>query len=541
MTTGINNNSNIENQAIAPRILASIREQKKSKLPETPSKNCFQSIRDIFFGQKAPPTPKELKELKLEQLRNPNRGQVPKVRPSLAALAKTFNLTSNFFTKEQRNYLQQYERVFLPQKLKEKIGYELIEHMSSSISEGLPTIEKIIDGTPFKFVDGRNLKHPILVHSTTLYSAIHILQDLSRFFSDTPKLSLSLLGEDTNFFHCDRPHRRAGFDFIALGLSVDPARLYSNFQLDTMSPTYNRNSKIEVNGTNDLVHVETHFKMKQVLGLFSAYVQDLQQRVYNDIGHPSTIAKIPSTTFKEPVQLDHYRSAYSDTDRLLRPGQTVRDLKDLSALAKEIIGIRFSDDTAVLRVIGYNIVESQITELVHLAKHREFKTPELKQEILNVKRDLERLYVTHDRIPVNASTIKTIAATFLAIIHCLMFYIYRFSNILKRCIYPYHFNNFNKSQFQRFLGPTELLRKTSSNEHNELEALSHGWDKDRNMRPINVKFLVIKNSTIDKLIERYRGPEAVAKFKSLAFRAEKLGLPILLVDLPEPIEPFSFF
>lgn len=321
-------NGGVEKNNTGKLILASIRKAKQAqkKAEASVPKGFFQRMWECCFGRK---TPEQMRQQKVRELRFPERMRGLRHRPTFQQMINTINISSNFFTKTHKKYIDQLERFHFPQMAKTKISYELIEHFSNGL--GLSSNKRVevqIDGKNYRFLDGTTLNHPIFVHATKMTSAPLILQNQPKFFNDNPKFSISLFENGRTFFHSNDPkqphpgvlddeHLENQDFYVALGLTVDPRTFYRNYPQDVGSPCFNHDPNIQRHGHQTLPHVESHIKMNRLLGLIGAYIQDLHQRVYIDLEHPRAVSPERDEA--------RFLSPYSDTHRIFRLESVLRD------------------------------------------------------------------------------------------------------------------------------------------------------------------------------------------------------------------------
>lgn len=515
--------SSIEDQPIAPRILASIRQQKAQQPPPPAIEKSFlDKIWEFFFGA----TPElSAKAKKLQELRKPSGFQQFKQKPTLAHVLKTINVSNNSFSLDEKKQIEQIERFHFPQAAKARLGYELIEHLSQSVDSALEKKTIHVGGVAIEIVDGQKLCHPIFVHATKMAAMPAILGNLGKFYADNVKLSTSLFETGKRFFHCNDPQPRQPDDvfshdevYAALGLSIDPKNFYRNYPEDVGSPTYNKDPLIATKGGNDLFCVESHVKMNKVLGLMGVYLQDLQQRVYTHLNHPAT--------------------AYSETDRLYRlefeiQGEVPRDLKEEAKRLRENTGHEY----AILQSMNgmyngrvvYNI-RDQIKELVHRASLATFTDESLKKEIREVDQLVSDFYQEHDRLQ------RFYFGGFLTRLELILLIclepLFSLFEGLRKWLVPYHLVNFHFHRMVRFLGPTETLHMTPHYSYNEFEAYSHDWGKEVQARPLKVSSVVISQCALRK-VQASQDPDVMANFVRFAESAKAQNLPILVVSTNE--------
>lgn len=527
------------------QILRSIRENKENekRMMEEKVRQASQGwiawVKSFFYQ---PLSLEEIRKTKLAELRNPRDFAKMRTCPSLQSILNKLNASSNYFSLQQKKYIENLERFYFPQANKTKIGYELLEHLSNRFKEPgtLATHEIHIDGETFEVLDGHDLQHPIFVHATKMATAPLILNNLGKFFGDNVKLSLSLFETGKMFFHSNDPTPPLmGENFIltddfyvALGLSVDPKNFYRNYHEDVGSPTYNRDPNIATKGGNDLVHVESHIKMNKILGLLGTYVHDVLQRCYMEIGHVST--GMEGRDDVEPA-----RVPYSNTDRMYRlereliSGQMVDDDKNeinheydrlIADTRRQRYHLRQHFNGMINGEKLFNI-QDEVAELIHLANTKPLSS-NLGNEIRDLNEIMTHLHRKHDGVWKFLTS--TIGFKIKMLFHYCLGPIYNKIPSLRRLLYPYHLINFAGHRLIRFLGPTELLKETRQFSYNEYEAYSHDLSKESEARPIAVKYIVMSRVAFNQL--QNETAEKRNQFKVLAQTAREKGLPIILVD-----------
>lgn len=523
--------NNIDTTPVATQILKSIRENKAKEAQELEvkvqqaSRSWIGWILSFFFK---PTTLDDIRKAKLAELRNPREFSSMKKLPSIQTILNKLDASSNYFSSNQQKYIENLERFHFPQMGKVKVGYELLEHMSNRLkeSESLPKMKVTIGSETFEVLDGKKLQHPIFVHATRMSTAPLILNNLSKFFNDNIKLSLSLFDSGKMFFHSNDPKPREENPFptsdfyVALGLSVDPKNFYRNYHQDVGSPTYNSDPQIATKGGNDRIHVETHIKMNKILGLLGTYVQDVFQRTYEEIG------------------ADRSKMPYSDTDRIFRlerethwsadpsepkiKQQMVDELARLRGRTGHTYAIRHSLNGMITGEIVFNIM-SEIKELVHLKDTKPI-SPKLKEEIENLHRASDKFWEEHDKLHLFYNSMSFKIKSFLSVCFSPLYSIPTFRKLL----FPYHIANFASHRMIRFLGANELLRETPEYSYNEFEAHSHEASKKLGARPISIKCIAMSRNAFDKL--KNATEEQQNQFKALAKTAREKQLPIVIVD-----------
>lgn len=515
--------SAIEDQPIAPQILASIRQQKAQHCPPPAiEKSLLDKIWEFFFGQ-APELSAKAK--KLQELRKPSGFQQLKQKPTLAHVLKTIDVSNNSFSLAEKKQIEQIERFHFPQAAKARLGYELIEHLSQTVDPALEKKTIHVGGVAIEIVDGQKLRHPIFVHATKMASIPTILGNLGKFYADNVKFSTSLFETGKRFFHCNDPEPDKPDDvfshgdyYAALGVCIDPKNFYRNYPEDVGSPTYNKDPLIATKGGNDLFRVESHVKMNKVLGLMGVYVQDLQQRVYKHLNHPT--------------------SAYSETDRLYRlEFDRQKDVDEESQTEETNLRVTTGHASSILQTMNgmyngsvlYNI-RDQIKELVHRSSLATFTDELLKKEIREVDQLVTDFYNEHDRLQqfYFGGFFKRLEFMLLILIGPL----FSLFDSLRKWFLPYHLANFHYHRMVRFLGPTEALHMTSHFSYNEFEAYSHDWGREMGARPLKVSSVVISQSALRK-VQASQEADVIANFVRFAQAAKAQNLPILVVSTNE--------
>jgi hypothetical protein len=389
----------------------------------------------------------------------------------------------------------------------------------------------------FEVLDGKKLSHPFFVHATKMAIIPAILGNLEKFFSGNVKLSTSLFENGKMFFHSNDPeeekdwHEISHKDFyVALGLSIDPKNFYRNYPEDVGSPTFNHDPQIATKGGYDIVRVETHIKMQKVLGLLGVYVQDLQQRVYAHLNHPSSFEDL--------------RSAYSDTDRIYRledaskrwtPLERSED-KDIPALRKATgheHRLNVSLNGMVNGTIIYNF-RDEMQELVHRVNHESFFDASLKNEVMELNSLIEKIVDANDPVRQlfkfdSLSFFSRIKLGFSGLFHLCMSPLYSCFESFRRFFIPYNQSNFASHRLIRFLGPTEVLGMTDAFSYNEFEAYSHKWAREEGARPVKISCLVMSRVALEK-VQASTKPEVIQEFSSFARAAQAQNLPSVIVD-----------
>lgn len=527
-----------ELESLRSPILASIRQKKTEALKRKKSERTILSF--VFEKIVKSFARNYFRNANIQALRKP--GSHSKTIPPLAKILKTLNVSSNFFTAKQRKYIENLTRFHLPQMAKARIGYELIEHLSNQVDTSLPKLSLMLEGENFTFVDGKELNHPIMVHATKMKAAHSILSNTKKFFNDNIKLSLSMFEKGKMFFHSNDPikeHQEDAFShddfYVALGLSVDPKNFYRNYPEDVGSPTYNRDSAIATKGGNDIVRVETHMKMNEVLGVVGAYVQDLQQRCYQEQAKAQALVDRDSPY----LHAEGYRSPYSHTDRIFKlehhiewgsVGPEHDEMKKDLAILREKTGhstkLKQYYNGMVNGSIIFNIA-NEIEELKCLSKKVNLNE-ELKKEIASLDATFTSFQLKHDGLRrymqgVGFSKWERIKT----LMHILISPLYRFA-AFRRFFIPYHLSNFQSHRLVRFLGPNEVLGMTNEFSYNEFEAYSHEKSKEIKARPMEIKFIAMSRVAYNKL--QTATPAQINEFKIMAKSAQAKKLPIVIVD-----------